>query len=101
MIFRRDREGCCVACDFGPVMSLDSGWRPRKPSIRLGRSSVKRDRDRALHASSVTGRGMTRVPRGLRPLRSLPAWIRTAALVAAMSTVLPWDALAHAKRQHD
>ncbi|MFL5284517.1 MAG: transglycosylase SLT domain-containing protein [Rhodopila sp.] len=44
---------------------------------------------------------MTRVPRGLRPMWSLPAWLRTAALVAAVSAVLPWDALAHGKREHD
>ena len=34
-------------------------------------------------------------------MRSLPAWLRTAAMVAAVSGVVPWDALAHGKREHD
>jgi hypothetical protein len=41
------------------------------------------------------------MPEGLRRVRSLPAWLRTAALVAAVSAVLPWDALAHRRREHD
>jgi hypothetical protein len=34
-------------------------------------------------------------------MRSLPTWLRTAAMVAAVSAVVPWDALAHGKREHD
>jgi hypothetical protein len=34
-------------------------------------------------------------------MRSLPAWLRTAAMVAAVFAVVPWNALAHGKREHD
>src|SRR5258708_1769601 len=39
--------------------------------------------------------------RRLRPRPSLPAWLRTAALIAAVSAVAPWDAPAQEKREHD
>src|SRR4051794_41024020 len=42
-----------------------------------------------------------RVPRGLRPLQSLPAWLRTAALVAAVPAALPGDARPNGNREHD
>jgi len=45
--------------------------------------------------------GMRRVARGVQRMRNLPAWLRTAAMVAAVSAVVPWDALAHGKREHN
>jgi hypothetical protein len=68
-----------------------SGWGGVQPNETV---------HRALH-TSVTGRGMRRVARGVQRIRSLPAWLRMVAMVAAVSAVLPWDALAHGKREHD
>jgi hypothetical protein len=45
--------------------------------------------------------GMRRVAMGVQRMRNLPAWLRMAAMVAAVSAVVPWDALAHGKREHD
>jgi hypothetical protein len=41
------------------------------------------------------------VPRRPRRLRSLAAWVRTAVLVSAVSAVLPGNAVAHPKREHE
>jgi hypothetical protein len=41
------------------------------------------------------------VARGVQRMRSLPVWLRTAAMVAAVSAAVPWNALAHGKREHD
>lgn len=44
---------------------------------------------------------MRRVARRVQRIRCLPAWLGTAAMVAAISVVVPWDAMAHQNHEHD
>src|SRR6185312_9058672 len=45
--------------------------------------------------------GKSLLARGMQRMRSLSAWLRTAAMIAAVSAVMPSDALAHGTREHD